>query len=990
MQLGTLGTAQGPRLDAGTLTLVALLAFVCHPWRRRYAFECDRVGVRPEGRVVEAVARTESTSGLELRDCELTDSELAALAQALGGERGAVRKLALRNARASQRAARDLLLAATGAGVSEVYVSGGFGASAPAGGEPGCGVSAALVALLQGGARSLQALTLARCRLRRLDVRVELPQLQALSLDRNPALAYLSEWSLASGCPNLRSLSLVGSGVRNLWTAAAALRRLPLLTHVWFQTAAAAQASIVEALASPPLGAARGGAIAAVTVAPARAEVEDMDASVDDEDEGEEEEESDGMVDLFDDLVDEPQNDMGALEALSDEEEEDEDDALHFDLMGLMDNGIGDGMAVPPIAFAAPAPAARRGLDFHSPRPSVPAQEHLHSPHHGGGAATNAPDAGVGATPATFIATFPDLMEEDADSEGDVRTLDNDMDAAGGGGAEGGPVAGNIGADAAIQQPPLPAASPRARSVIVAPAARRLSSPICCQPHYREFMLTNLPSLRCLDGVEVNSVERAAAAEAYAEHFQERLGAGSPGGGLLGALRAREMGGSPHSSRVRGDRRPSWGSPPPAGGRPPQASSPKMSPPPAVGGGTVEQCTAAGASAGFSPSGFRRAAAAAAREMCAWPSVRPLKGRHSGRPRQFEYHPSRPEWMVYGTLGGEVCVVNHQTGNTVGAVESVGAPHSVLGLCWLQRDAGKLIAGTDSGAIQLYDVNHMRAPGEEAQPPEGARGLRSGAYSAPPRRSAAIYTYDAFEQLTSVHINCTDTHFLASGYSNHVGLYDLRTGKSLQTFKDLHKEHINVLKFTHHSPSVFATSSFDKEIKLWDLRQPMDRPLYATRSTRGNVMVCFSPDDHYLLSSAVDNEVRQHLASDGRLHTRFDLAPAGSAHNYTRAYYMNGRDYVISGSCEENTVHICCSATGRRLRDVTLEGRGMNTRGSLYVQSLRADPTTDFNFSVLAAYNNSSSHSEICKVDLLQPAEEETPKTPSRPPQAMRVAGMGG
>ena len=76
--------------------------------------------------------------------------------------------------------------------------------------------------------------------------------------------------------------------------------------------------------------------------------------------------------------------------------------------------------------------------------------------------------------------------------------------------------------------------------------------------------------------------------------------------------------------------------------------------------------------------------------------------------------------------------------------------------------------------------------------------------------------------------------------------------------------------------------------------------------------------------------------------------------------------------------------------DVTLEGRGMNTRGSLYVQSLRADPTTDFNFSVLAAYNNSSSHSEICKVDLLQPAEEETPKTPSRPPQAMRVAGMGG
>lgn len=51
----------------------------------------------------------------------------------------------------------------------------------------------------------------------------------------------------------------------------------------------------------------------------------------------------------------------------------------------------------------------------------------------------------------------------------------------------------------------------------------------------------------------------------------------------------------------------------------------------------------------------------------------------------------------------------------------------------------------------------------------------------------------------------------------------------------------------------------------------------------------------------------------------FDIASIGSAQNYTRSYYMNGRDYIISGSCEENIVRVCCAQTGRRLRDISFE-----------------------------------------------------------------------
>ncbi|RWW65660.1 hypothetical protein BHE74_00027020 [Ensete ventricosum] len=183
---------------------------------------------------------------------------------------------------------------------------------------------------------------------------------------------------------------------------------------------------------------------------------------------------------------------------------------------------------------------------------------------------------------------------------------------------------------------------------------------------------------------------------------------------------------------------------------------------------------------------------------------------------------------------------------------------------------------------------------------------------------ASMRTFDDFEQLTSVHINSNDEYILASGFSNHVALYDMCTARRLQIFKDLHKEHINVVKFAYHSPTLFATASFDKDVKMWDLRQGTSQPCYTASSSKGNVML------HYALQLYVDDlskyfQVRQLLAVDGRLQTSFDITSTGNAQNYTRSYYMNGRDYMITGSCEEHVVRVCCAQTGRRLKDVHLE-----------------------------------------------------------------------
>ncbi|KAI4385286.1 hypothetical protein MLD38_003331 [Melastoma candidum] len=446
-------------------------------------------------------------------------------------------------------------------------------------------------------------------------------------------------------------------------------------------------------------------------------------------------------------------------------------------------------------------------------------------------------------------------------------------------------------------------------------------SPICFQKYYREHMIVWLPKLKVLDNLSIQETDRTMAGTVFSGYYEKFPYRRMHRESVLYVLQEREVG---HCNIF-------------------ERNSSKMKKQVSLRPGRHF---------------FSRSLNAAKAGQSFWPHMRPVSlishfPREDGlrlRPRQFEYHPVDPSLMAAGTLDGEILIMNHENGKLVSHVPSSSFPNSILGLCWLKKFPAKLITGSDNGSLRLFDVNLL-----------------------PPKVPDFSYTYDAvayddFEQLTSVHVNSTDDWFLASGYTKDIALYDIASGKRLNLLSNLHNEPINVAKFAHHSPSLFATSSFDRDVKMWDLRQKMVKPCYTASSSRGNVMVCFSPSDAYLLVSAVDNEVKQLLAVDGRLHLDLKIASSGSAHNYTRSYYMNCGDYIISGSCEEHVVRICCSQTGRRLRDIVMEDGDAGK--SSFVQSLRGDPFRDFHFSVLAASTRSSSKWEIIKVNLLTSDEQ--------------------
>ncbi|KAL9229807.1 hypothetical protein vseg_005236 [Gypsophila vaccaria] len=480
--------------------------------------------------------------------------------------------------------------------------------------------------------------------------------------------------------------------------------------------------------------------------------------------------------------------------------------------------------------------------------------------------------------------------------------------------------------------------------VLNAPAQRRYfshhPSPICFEKHYREFMIASLPRIEVLDNIPVGGMtERQVSQVIYSKYFENLPYKRQRKESVPRILQNREIGPGVYPCR--------------------RSSLSRHS--------SVRQKT---------QSTLLRSLTAAKLGASPWPQLNRIseigsfKNDESRifRPRQFEYHPSNSSLMAFGTLDGEVVVINHENKKLVKYIPNFGASTSILGLCWLKKYPTKVLGGSDNGLLRLYDINSSEKGSVSCQ-----------------QRSNLI-TFESFEQLTSAHINSTDELCVVSGCSRNVAMYDMSTGKRFGLFNNLHKEPINVAKFANHSPFMFTTSSFDHDVKMWDLRQGIVRPCYTSTSSRGNVMVCFSPDDHYLLVSAVDNEVKQLLAVDGRLHIDFGIASSGSSHNYTRSYYMNGRDYIISGSSDEPVVRVCCAQTGRRLRDIHFEGNA--SEKSMFVQSLRSDPFREFNMSILASYGQSNSKCEIIKVNLL--ASNENGENDAKIQRSCSSYSLGG
>jgi len=410
--------------------------------------------------------------------------------------------------------------------------------------------------------------------------------------------------------------------------------------------------------------------------------------------------------------------------------------------------------------------------------------------------------------------------------------------------------------------------------------------------------------------------------------------------------------------------------------------------------------------------------------------------------RQFEYHPSE-SLMGVGTTTGEVCLVDWESNDLVGREilpkayrqgeddeldPSSEEASNVLALAWLAQRPDRLIAGCANGGAAMYKVDLAKAKQmveemEEMKQQDETFNVVRHAYSIPhnPIRSSRsstsstssshsasaasssshptgalslVHSYQSelTQRMTSLHANATSTLLAASGYTTTVNIMDLETGQLVRRMRNIHGGHINITRFANHMPHLLLTCSFDKEMKMFDLRcnrstssnrsgsihaslfgggistsaGPSPVPIYTCRSKAGNVMVTFAPNDLYFLSSGVDNEVVQWTTVDGRASLRYPIPQLHSPSNYTRSYYLNEGEAIVSGSSSSEMLYVASSVDGSIIDSIDMsEGRKDN---HLYVQSLRGCPlpTGHNRCTVLLFYKNSPTNQpyEMCEVNM--------------------------
>lgn len=185
-------------------------------------------------------------------------------------------------------------------------------------------------------------------------------------------------------------------------------------------------------------------------------------------------------------------------------------------------------------------------------------------------------------------------------------------------------------------------------------------SPICYEKHYRDYMIASLPNLKVLDDLPIGKVDRERANDVFIRHFEYLPYNRHNKESVVSMLQKREIRSNlpcTHASRKKFS-----------------SSSRK------------------------SQYFYSRSLSAAKMGSSAWPTLHPLSlagslsrdERRNFRPRQFEYHPADSSLMVFGTLDGEVVVINHESEKIVRYIPSLGAMNSVLGLCWLKKYPSKV------------------------------------------------------------------------------------------------------------------------------------------------------------------------------------------------------------------------------------------------------------------------------------------------------------
>ncbi|CAE7249567.1 unnamed protein product [Symbiodinium natans] len=273
--------------------------------------------------------------------------------------------------------------------------------------------------------------------------------------------------------------------------------------------------------------------------------------------------------------------------------------------------------------------------------------------------------------------------------------------------------------------------------------------------------------------------------------------------------------------------------------------------------------------------------------------------------RQFEFHPLRPGTMLVGRKDGTAGIINYET--DVMTHSCVVDQFPILGLSWFHTlPQWAVVGGSQSGVIRFLRYD------------EGLPGKLHSVELEP------------FQQLSSLSMNCTDDYFMTSGFCIDVGLYDVVTGRRIKTFRNLHQNFINILRFSHrtHVPQkkgCWQVAEMGVESELGGERIPRHDALCADRHY--DSLICESVDQApHLVCKSDSPRARLKVPRAGPrkrlgifLSSLFSVfynismfSEFVSSINYRRSLYAAGGEVVATVATNESLLRLYDAAAPHR------------------------------------------------------------------------------